>query len=133
MVELHINYYAFIPIFEQIINVTIHYNHKGCTWKSFLKNEHLQELYTSGKSSKYKKVPAQVVRKFPLAVRILQQIKVIQDIWRYPGYNFEKLEGTNQYSMRMDRTWRLIMEIDWTNEEKTVGIIGLEDLTHHYQ
>jgi len=68
------------------------------------KNEHLQELYTSGKSSKYKKVPAQVVRKFPLAVRILQQLKVIQDIWRYPGYNFEKLEGTNQYSMRMDRT-----------------------------
>ena len=43
------------------------------------KNEHLQELYTSGKSSKYKKVPAQVVRKFPLAVRILQQLKVILD------------------------------------------------------
>lgn len=42
MVELHINYYAFIPIFEQIINVTIHYNHKGCTWKSFLKNEHFR-------------------------------------------------------------------------------------------
>lgn len=59
------------------------------------KNEHLEELYTSGKSSKYKKVPAQVVRKFPMAVRILQQLKVIQDIWRYPGYNFEKLEGTN--------------------------------------
>ena len=28
---------------------------------------------------------------------------------------------------------RLIMEIDWTNEEKNVGIIGLEDLSHHYQ
>jgi len=97
------------------------------------KNEHLQELYTSGKSSKYKKVPAQVVRKLPLTVRILQQIKVIQDIWKYPGYNFEKLEGTNQYSVRLDRTWRLIMEIDWTNDEKTIGIIGLEDLTHHYQ
>ena len=25
------------------------------------------------------------------------------------------------------------VEIDWTNEEKTIGIIGLEDLTHHYQ
>ena len=99
----------------------------------FFKNEHLEELYTSGKSSKYKKVPVQIIRKFPLAVRILQQLKVIQDIWRYPGYNFEKLEGTNQYSMRLGRTWRLIMEIDWTNEEKNVGIIGLEDLSHHYQ
>ena len=44
------------------------------------KNEHLQELYTSGKSSKYKKVPVQVVRKFPLALRILQQLNIIQDI-----------------------------------------------------
>lgn len=56
-----------------------------------------------------------MVRKFPLAVRILQQLNIIQDIWKYPGYNFEKLEGTNQYSIRLGRTWRLIMEIDWTN------------------
>lgn len=97
------------------------------------KNGHLQELYTTGKFSKYKSVPPKVVKKLPLAVRILQQLEIIQDIWKYPGYNFEKLKGTNQYSMRMDRTWRLIMEIDWTNEEKTVGIIGLEDLTHHYE
>ena len=96
-------------------------------------NEYLQQLYTSGRSKKYKNVPADVLRKFPLAVRILEQIKIIQDIWKYPGYNFEKLEGVNQYSMRLNRTWRLIMKIDWTNEEKNIGIIGLEDLSHHYQ
>ena len=27
----------------------------------------------------------------------MQQLNIIQDIWKYPGYNFEKLEGTNQY------------------------------------
>lgn len=78
-------------------------------------------------------VPADVIRKLPRAVIILEQIEIIQDIWKYPGYNFEKLESVNQYSIRLGRTWRLIMEIDWTNEEKTIGIIGLEDLTHHYQ
>lgn len=96
-------------------------------------NVHLEELYTTGKSKKYKNIPPNVVRKLPLAVRILQQLNIIQDIWKYPGYNFEKLNGTNQYSIRLGRTWRLIIEINWTNEEKTVGIIGLEDLTHHYQ
>lgn len=96
-------------------------------------NVHLEELYTTGKSKKYKNIPPNVVRKLPLAVRILQQLNIIQDIWRYPGYNFEKLNGTNLYSIRLGRTWRLIIEINWTNEEKTVGIIGLEDLTHHYQ
>ena len=96
-------------------------------------NEHLEELYSTGKSQKYKTVPADVVKRFPRAVIILEQIEIIQDIWKYPGYNFEKLEGVKQYSIRLGRTWRLIMEIDWTNEEKTIGIIGLEDLTHHYQ
>lgn len=78
-------------------------------------------------------VPADVIKKLPRAVIILEQIEIIQDIWKYPGYNFEKLESVNQYSIRLGRTWRLIMEIDWTNEEKSIGIIGLEDLTHHYQ
>ena len=96
-------------------------------------NKHLKDLFTTGKSAKYKTVPPNIVKKLPLAVRILQQIEVIQDIWKFPGYNFEKLQNTNQYSLRLNNTWRLIMEIDWTNEEKTIGIIGLEDLTHHYQ
>ena len=78
-------------------------------------------------------VPADVIKKLPRAVIILEQIEIVQDIWKYPGYNFEKLENVNQYSIRLGRTWRLIMEIDWTNEEKSIGIIGLEDLTHHYQ
>ena len=97
------------------------------------RNKHLEELYATGRSKKYRTVPADVVKKLPLAVRILQQLVIIQDIWRYPGYSFEKLEGSNQYSMRLGITWRLIMGIDWTNEKKDVGIIGLEDLSHHYQ
>lgn len=101
--------------------------------KVIFKNEHLEELYTTGRSKKYKTVPPDIIKKLPLAVRILQQLKIIQDIWKFPGYNFENLEGNGQYSMRLGRTWRLIVEIDWTNEEKTVGIIGLEDLTHHYE
>lgn len=96
-------------------------------------NRHLEELYATGKSRKYRSVPPDIIRKLPLAVRILQQLRIIQDIWKYPGYNFEKLEGAEQYSMRLGRTWRLIMEIEWTDERKTIGIIGLEDLTHHYQ
>lgn len=90
------------------------------------KNKHLEELYTTGRSKKYRTVPPDVVRKLPLAVRIMQQLKIIQDIWKYPGYNFEKLEGVNQYSLRLGRTWRLIMEIDWTNEEKQLVSLVLK-------
>ena len=74
-------------------------------------NKHLEELYSTGKSKKYNMVPADVIKKLPRAVIILEQIEIIQDIWKYPGYNFEKLEGVNQYSIRLGRTWRLIMKL----------------------
>lgn len=96
-------------------------------------NTELLELYETGQARKYRKVPQHVVRKFPRAVEVLRAAQVIQDIWRFPGYRFERLEGyPNRYSMRLDRTWRLEMSIDWDDDTCTVGIIGLEELSAHY-
>lgn len=95
-------------------------------------NEELKILYQTGSSKKYKKVPAQITRKLVRAVDVLSAASVIQDVWKFPAYNFEHLEGNKRYSMRMDRTWRLEMEIEWTNKDCTIGIIGLDDLTKHY-
>ena len=67
-----------------------------------------------------------------MAVEILESIEVIQDIWKYPSYRFEGLINTKFYSLRFNNVWRLIMDIEWLNKEKTVGKIGLEDLSHHY-
>ncbi len=93
----------------------------------------LRELYETGQARKYRKVPAPVVKKLPRAVEVLKAAKVIQDIWSFPAYKFERLQGhSNRYSMRLDRTWRLEMSILWDDETCTVGIIGLEDLSAHY-
>ena len=97
----------------------------------FLTDE-LKLLYQTGSSKKYKTVPMQVAKKLVCAVDVLSAATVIQDVWKFPSYNFEHLEGTKRYSMRMDRTGRLEMEIEWTNNECTIGIIGLYDLTKHY-
>lgn len=48
-------------------------------------NKHLEELYSTGKSKKYKTVPADVIKKLPRAVIILEQIEIIQDIWKLIG------------------------------------------------
>ncbi|MDD7699748.1 MAG: type II toxin-antitoxin system RelE/ParE family toxin, partial [Spirochaetia bacterium] len=94
----------------------------------FLTDE-LKLLYQTGSSKKYKTVPMQVAKKLVRAVDVLSAATVIQDVWKFPSYRFEHLQGNNRYSMRMDRTWRLEMEIEWTNNECTIGIIGLYDLT----
>ena len=95
-------------------------------------NKDLNDLYTTGKSSKFKNVPTYIVRKLPMAVDVLKSITVIQDIWKYPGYKFEALINTKFYSLRFNKVWRLILDIEWKDKNKTVGIIGLEDLSHHY-
>ena len=95
-------------------------------------NEELKVLYEKGFSKKYKTVPVQVSKKFVRAVDVLSAAIKIQDVWKFPSYNFKHLEGNKRYSMRMDITWRLEIEIEWTNDECTIGIIGLYDLTRHY-
>ena len=62
---------------------------------------------------------------------------IVQNFQFYFNLNFEcsenvYAEGNKRYSMRMDRTWRLEMEIEWTNDDCSIGIIGLYDLTKHY-
>lgn len=97
----------------------------------FLSDE-LKLLYQAGFSKKYKTVSAQVAKMFVRAVYVLSAATVIQDVWKFPSYKFEHLEGNKRYSMRLDRTWRLEMKIEWTNDECTIGIVGLYDLTKHY-
>ncbi len=78
-------------------------------------------------------VPQDVVKKLPRAVDVLRQAMVVTDLWALPAYKFERLEGyQKRYSMRLGRTWRLEMDIEWKDETCRVGIIGLDDLTKHY-
>ncbi len=95
-------------------------------------NKDLQELYETGHSRKYKKVPKNIVVKFPVIVDTLMNADCVQKLWKNKGLHFEHLSNTNRYSVRLDIRWRLEMEIDWTDKNCTVGIIGLTDLTKHY-
>ena len=96
-------------------------------------NKDLEELYTKGRSKKYKDVPLNIAQKMVKAVEVLKSSSSIQEIWKFPAYKFEKLQGNDRYSMRMNITWRLELTVKWIDETKTqVEIINLEDLTKHY-
>jgi proteic killer suppression protein len=45
------------------------------------------------------------------------------------GLHFEKLQGAraHQRSVRLNKQWRLILELVDTKPEKTVRVIGIED------
>jgi len=95
-------------------------------------NPQLELLYATGKSRKYR-LAGSVVQRFVKVVGLLQEAHVITDLWATPSLKFEKLMGNNQrYSVRVTQQYRLEMEIDWENTEKTIGVLGLEELSNHY-
>lgn len=96
-------------------------------------NDNLKELYSKGSSKKYKNVPTQVKQKLVKAVEVLQSATSVQDVWKFPGYNIEKLTNSERYSMRMNQQWRLELTITWIDEKKVnVDVVNLVDLSKHY-
>jgi len=93
----------------------------------------LRTLYETGACRKVR-LPAEVIRDFVVTVRMLEAAKDIYDLWQEPSLNFEKLHGSkSRYSVRLTRKWRLEMEIEWENDQNTVGILTLVEISSHYR
>lgn len=95
-------------------------------------NTKLLKLYETGNSKKYK-LEIQVILEFIKAVDTLVAARDIYDLWKYPALNFERLKGSEKlHSVRITKKYRLEFVIDWTNEEQTIGIVGIEEISNHY-
>ena len=96
------------------------------------KNRELERLYTTGKSRKYKLHP-QVLKKFFMRVQQIEAAQDIYDLWRTPALKFERLRGyVNRFSIRLDIKWRLEIQIEWENEQKTRGKVYILEISSHY-
>ena len=97
------------------------------------KNKHLLRLYTEGNSRKYN-LPRTVLEKYFMRVQQLEAAVTIYDLWKTSALNFEALQGfQNRYSVRLEKKWRLEMEIEWEDREKTKGTIFIVELSKHYE
>lgn len=95
-------------------------------------NKHLEELYTAGRSKKYRAVNGPLLRKFTMRVQQLEAAVSIHDLWKNPGLNFERLQGENRYSIRVDVAWRLEFAVAWADVPQTRGDITILELSNHY-
>ena len=94
-------------------------------------NKKLKELYTCGRSNKYR-VPPHVLKKFFMRVQSLEAATSIYDFWKNPSLNFECLEGTKKCSIRVDGSWRLEFTVAWEDNPPTKGDIDITELSNHY-
>jgi toxin HigB-1 len=93
----------------------------------------LRNLYTSGKSRKHRLQPS-VLQSFFEVMASLESSKDIYDLWKEPSLKFEKMKGCeNRFSLRITRKFRLEVELKWENDDKTVGVVGVDKISTHYQ
>ncbi len=96
-----------------------------------LTNRHLETLYTTGKSTKYK-LPNQVIDKFFATIQKIEAAESIHDLVADRGLRFKKLINSDIYSMRLNDKYRLEMSVEWEDENQTVGRFLLSDISNHY-
>lgn len=96
-------------------------------------DRHLQELYEEGRSKKFEFIDKVLAKKFVERVGRIEAAVSIYDLREPPSMNFEALKGyQNRFSIRLDGKHRLEFEIDFENEEKTVGFVRIVTVSKHY-
>lgn len=98
-----------------------------------ISDKELLKLYQSGKSKKLK-LSDDIIKKYFMRIQTIISSVNIYDFWKDPAIKFEKLVSfENRYSMRLNSKYRLEMEVEWENEEKTVGTFNIIEISKHYQ
>ncbi|MDC7219446.1 MAG: type II toxin-antitoxin system RelE/ParE family toxin [Spirochaetales bacterium] len=99
----------------------------------YFSNKKLLDLYETGQNKKYK-LEKNIITEFIWLVSVIDAAKNIHDFWGQPSLNFEKLQGfKTRYSFRLTRKYRLEVDIEWEDKEQKVGIVGIDEISKHYQ
>ncbi|MBY0477985.1 MAG: type II toxin-antitoxin system RelE/ParE family toxin [Chitinophagaceae bacterium] len=99
------------------------------------KNAYLEKLFENKPVSGKPKYNTEVVLKFKKTVLWLKSANSIREIRSFKGLNFEALKGKLKgfLSVRVDRSYRLILTIDEEAGIVIKEVITVHDLNNHYQ
>jgi proteic killer suppression protein len=71
----------------------------------------------------------EIIRGFRKAMQAIRAAQDERDLYALRGLRFEKLKGgrSHQYSARINKQWRLILELVGEGAAKRIRIVGIED------
>ena len=68
-----------------------------------------------------------------MGIQHIESANDIYDLWNTASLKFEKLKGyENRYAIRLNIKYRLELEVEWENKEKTKGIVYILEISKHY-
>jgi plasmid maintenance system killer protein len=94
-------------------------------------NKNLEKLYLTGENRKYN-YPKNIIDKFILMIQKIEAAESIYDLMRWPSLRFERLGGSNRFSISSNIKYRLEFEIDFEDDRKTRGKVKIMEYSKHY-
>lgn len=68
-----------------------------------------------------------------MRIQQIEEAEDIYDLWRTPSLKFERLRGyENRFAIRLDIKWRLEIQIEWENKQRTRGKVFVLEISSHY-
>ncbi len=91
------------------------------------KKKRLEELYYGSKEAH--RYPAEVVDAFFHVMGVIEAAVDIREFYQLKSLHFEKLKGSrkDEHSMRLNKQYRLTMQIEKDEEGTTLLILDIED------
>jgi toxin HigB-1 len=99
------------------------------------KNAYLERLFENKLVSGKPKYSIEVILKFKKTILKLQSANSLRELRSFKGLNFEALKGDlkGYYSVRVDRSYRLIITVDKEGEVIIKEVLTIHALNNHYQ
>lgn len=99
------------------------------------KNAYLENLFENKPVSGKPKYNNEVVLKFKKTVLRLRSVNNLRELRSFKGLNFEALKGNLKgfHSVRVDKSYRLILTVDQEGEITIKEVLTIHDLNNHYQ
>ena len=99
------------------------------------KNSYLEKLFEGKQVPGKPKFNTEVILKFKKTVLRLMTVNNVRELKSFKGLNFEALKGDLKgfYSVRVDKSYRLILTLDEEGEVVIKEVLTIHDLNNHYQ
>lgn len=98
--------------------------------------EYLRQLYESGKSSDKKhRFQPQIVARYQLRIKILEQAKGIEELFALNSLHYEALKGDKAgiSSIRVNDQYRIEFTVKQVSSETIVTVCNILELSNHYR
>src|ERR1700761_3913576 len=99
-----------------------------------IEDEYLVNLYVNGKPIGKPRFNAEVELIFVRRIVQIEQARNTNDLRNIKSLHFEKLTGklVGKYSIRVNRSFRIIFRIEKDGDDNRIEIICVEELNNHY-